>query len=164
VSGNETFGTAPGRPSVSPEGIVIQGVTEVDVETLAAAVSWLDGLRSYVQTHLIPDAGKLTITKDDADLWFGGLDSAPQVSGLHSTYVKTAIESYRSVAQTLDAASRATASIVKNYKDVEHNNTVTARNIDAAFAVDPTTGAPPTSSQSTGTTAGTPVQSNQGGF
>ena len=150
MGGNESFGSAPTGPYTTPDGIVQQGVTEVDVETLASAVAWLDGLKSYIQTHLIPDCAKMTITKDESDLWFGGLDSTNQVSGLHSTYVKSAIESYRSMAQSLDAAARATADIVKNYKDVEHNNTLTAQNIDAEFASATGGSGPPVPAQSTG--------------
>jgi hypothetical protein len=134
VAGNQYFGSAPSGPYTTPEGIVQQGVTEVDVETLASAVAWLDGLKSYIQTHLIPDCSRMTITKDDTDLWFGGLDSAGQVATLHTTYVNSAIDSYRSIQHSLDVAARATSDIVKNYKDVEQNNTVTAQNIDSSFA------------------------------
>ena len=145
-----------GEPYVSPDGIVQQGVTEIDVDSLASAAGWLDGLRSYIQTHLIPDTATMTITKDMSDLYFGLLDSSGQVAGVHSSYVKTAIESYRTVAQSLYAASQATADIVKNYKDVERSNAVTAQNIDAAFAAAAGTagsspgGVPPATTTSTG--------------
>jgi hypothetical protein len=33
-----------GGPHVSPDGIVDQGVTEIDVESVSTAVDWLDGL------------------------------------------------------------------------------------------------------------------------
>lgn len=165
---HQYFGTAPGQPYVSPDGIVDQGVTEVDVDSVANAVSWLDGLKSYVQTHLIPDTAKMTITQGDTELWFGGLDSTSQVAGLHSTYVKAMIDSYRAIAESLDTASRVTAEIVKNYKDVEHNNTLTATNIDAAWASaasnDSSTAPGADPPPSTGTTAGDHVDAKRGSF
>jgi hypothetical protein len=134
VSGDSYFGTAPNSSYVSPEGIAQRAVTEVDVESLESATGWLDGLKSYIETHLVPDTNKMTITQGDSELWFGGLDSATKVSMLHTSYVDTVLKSYRTMAQSLDAASRATAYIVKNYRDVEHNTVLTAKNIDTAFA------------------------------
>ena len=167
---HQYFGTAPGHPYVSPDGIVEQGVTEIDVDSVATAVSWLDGLKSYVQTHLVPDTAKMIITQSDTELWFGGLDSTSQVAGLHSTYVKAMIDSYRAIADSLGTASRVTAEIVKNYKDVEHNNTLTATNIDAAWASaasnDSSTapGADPPPSTGASTTAGDNVDAKRGSF
>jgi hypothetical protein len=112
----------------------------------------------------------MTITQGDTELWFGGLDSTSQVAGLHSTYVKTMIDSYRAIAESLDTASRVTAEIVKNYKDVEHNNTLTATNIDAAWASaasnDSSTapGADPPPSTGASTTAGDNVDAKRGSF
>ena len=76
-----TFGTAPGGAYVSSEGIVQQGVTEVDVESVASAVTWLDGLKSYIQTRLIPDTGKMMITQGDTQVWFGWLEQHEQGRG-----------------------------------------------------------------------------------
>ena len=135
MSGESYFGTAPVSGSyVSPEGIALSAVTEVDVESLESASGWLDGLKSYIETHLVPDANKMTITQGDSELWFGGLDSAMKVSTLHSTYVDAVMKSYQTIAKSLDAASRATADIVQNYRDVEHNAKLTATNIETAFA------------------------------
>src|SRR5213082_1318941 len=112
MSGDDDYTLADNKPTTA-DGIDQRGVTtNVHIESVAKAVDWLDGLKHYIQDRLIPDVGKMTLTKGDADLWFGGLDSAPEVTTKHSSYVKAVIQSYRGVAQALDTASRATRTIV----------------------------------------------------
>jgi hypothetical protein len=115
--------------------------TEVDIDSLAQAVAWLDGLKNYIQDRLLPETAKLLLTGGQTTQIFGELQSTgtgqtggPGVADKHHAYVDATISSCKSVAQSLQAASRATQNIVKNYKDVEHNNAVTARTIEGAFA------------------------------
>jgi hypothetical protein len=158
--GGYTLGAA--QQCTAPDLITSQGVvTEVDIESVAAAAPWLDGLKHYIQERLIPDVGKMAITNDDIELLFGGLSSASEVAQKHMAYVRTAIQSYRDIAESLDATSRVTEKIVKNYKDVEHSNAITVQNIDAAFASEPGSGG---STAGTSTSTSTSGGSNQGSF
>jgi hypothetical protein len=152
-------GYSEGRQRLqTADGIAERGVvTEVDIQSVAAAVPWLQGLKDYVQERLIPDTAKMVVTKDQIDLNFGKFGSASPVGEKHQTYLHTVIDSYRSIAQSLDAAVRATQDIVKNYKDVEHNNALTAKNIDAAFA------SSSSGSSGSSTSSGPPTQQTSGG-
>jgi hypothetical protein len=154
VSGDEyTLGQTQ---YTTQDGIAAQGVvTHIDIESINAAIPWLDGLKQYIQDHLVPDVGKMTITNDDFTILFGQLSSSGDVAGKHSSYVTAAIQTYQAIAQSLDAASRATADIVKNYKDVEHNNTVTAQQIEQAFASEASPGSAPSGTAPTTQTAST---------
>ncbi|MDT5024547.1 MAG: hypothetical protein QOE61_973 [Micromonosporaceae bacterium] len=156
-------GYSEGRQRLqTADGIAERGVvTEVDIQSVAAAVPWLQGLKDYVQERLIPDTAKMVVTKDQIDLNFGKFGSASPVGEKHQTYLHTVIDSYRSIAQSLDAAVRATQDIVKNYKDVEHNNALTAKNIDAAFASSSSGSSGPPTQQTSG---GQQTSSTQGSY
>lgn len=145
---------------ITPQGVV----TEVDIESVAAAAPWLDGLNNYIQDHLIPDVGKMMVSSDDIPIWFGGLSSAQDVAGKHTSYVRAALTSYRNIAHSLSVASQATTDIVNNYKDVEHNNTVTAQNIDTAFASESGSGGSSTTSTATTSTTTGSDTSSQGSY
>jgi hypothetical protein len=107
--------------------------TQVDIKSLEGAIPWLEGLKQYVQDHLIMQTGAMSLTKNQGDLYFGGVDSAQLVYNKHNRYVDTVIASYRDIAHALDAAVKATESIVKNYKDAEHNNTLNVQAVEKAF-------------------------------
>jgi hypothetical protein len=131
--------------------------TQVDIASVAGAVPWLEGLKKYVQEHLVPRTGSMTLSKNIGDLYFGGVSSAPGVYHKHNDYVKKVMDSYRDVARALDVAIDATNSIVKNYKDVEHNNAVNVAAVEKAFAGDDSGGG------TTTTTAGSPANSSTSG-
>jgi hypothetical protein len=107
--------------------------TEVDVDTLAEAIPWLDSLKKYVETTLTNQVVAMLLTGNQAGVIFGGFEGAGSVSSKHKTYVQNAAHSYRNIAQQLDVAVRATQDIVKNYKDAEHNNSLTIQKIDTTF-------------------------------
>ncbi|WP_433207175.1 hypothetical protein ACQP00_40860 [Dactylosporangium sp. CS-047395] len=123
--------------------------TQVDIKSLEGAIPWLEGLKQYVQDHLIMQTGAMSLTQNQGDLYFGGVDSSKLVWGKHNRYVDTVIESYRDIAHALDAAVKATESIVKNYKDAEHNNTLNVQAVEKAF----TEGSQGSGSSGTSTTA-----------
>jgi hypothetical protein len=150
VSGND--GVEGFLAPVQPD----KGVpTQVDITSLEGAAPWLEGLKQYVQDHLITATGTMHLTKNYGDLYFGGVDSAPLVYNKHNNYVKAVIESYRDVARALGVAAEATKSIAQNYRDAEHNNALDVAAVEKAF-----------SGESTGTTTtgSTGDPSTQGSF
>ena len=108
--------------------------TQVDITSLESAVAWLESLKSYVQDHLIVATGAMNLSDNYGKLYFGGVESAPAVYGKHNGYVKMVINSYRDIAQALGIAAEATKSIVQNYKDAEHNNSLDVAAVEKAFA------------------------------
>ncbi len=108
--------------------------TKVDIHSLKAVIPWLTGLKEYLQQHTIPDLGSMVVTKDQGEIWFSKLPSATAISTKHSTYLKTAVQSYQGIIQSLDVAIRATQSIIDNYQNAEHNNKVSIAVVDKAFA------------------------------
>ena len=88
------------------------------------------------------------------------------VSNPPPAYLRDVVASYESVAHSLDQAVKATQDIIKNYRDVEHNNTVNAADVDKSFAAG---GSPSASTAASGaftTSASTGQQtgSTQGGY
>lgn len=108
--------------------------TEVDVDTLAEAIPWLDSLQKYVATTLTNQVVAMLKTSNQAGVIFGGFDGSRAVSAKHDQYVRMAVDSFRNIAHSLDIATRATQDIVKNYKDAEHNNKLTVAKVDTTFA------------------------------
>jgi hypothetical protein len=108
--------------------------TEVDIDTLALAIPWLEGLKIYLQTTLMREVVRMAVTDQQSKVVFGTFGSASAVAGKHERYVESAVNSYRAIAKSLDVASRATKDIVQNYKDAEHNNSLTVQKVDTTFA------------------------------
>jgi hypothetical protein len=123
--------------------------THVDIKSLQDAIPRLEYLKHYLQTTLIPYVGKMYLSKNYGDLFFGGLDSAPTVYNKHNGYVKAAVDSYRDIAHALDIAAEATKSIVQNYKDAEHNTSLNVAAVEKAFT-DNTGGGTTTTTSSSG--------------
>ncbi|MDT4995706.1 MAG: hypothetical protein QOH97_5598 [Actinoplanes sp.] len=126
------------------------GPTEVDVDTLALAIPWLEGLKTYLQTTLRKEVVRMAVTDQQSKVIFGTFGSASAVAGKHERYVESAVNSYRAIAKSLDVASRATKDIVQNYKDAEHNNLLTVQKVDTTFASESSPG----HSSGSATTAG----------
>jgi hypothetical protein len=126
------------------------GPTEVDVDTLALAIPWLEGLKTYLQTTLMKEVVRMAVTDQQSKVIFGTFGSASAVAGKHERYVESAVNSYRAIAKSLDVASRATKDIVQNYKDAEHNNLLTVQKVDTTFASESSPG----HSSGSATTAG----------
>jgi hypothetical protein len=153
------------KQGTTADGITTQGVTtHVDIPSLEQAVPWLEGLNHYIQDHLIQDVGKMALSGEQSKLYFGDLDSAQGLASKHKQYVDTVVNSYRDVAKSLDAASQATKDIVKNYKDAEHNNALTAAEVDKSFSNTSGSGTSGSSTtQPAGTTQTSSTQTNNGG-
>jgi len=160
----------PGKQQLTtPDGIVEQGVkTQVDLDSVAQTAPWLQGLKDYVEQRLIPDAATMVLTNDLQDLYFGKVDGAKKVGTKHSSYLQAVVDSYRSVADSLGTAVKATNDIVKNYKDVEHNNTLNVAGVDKTFTDDSSGGSSASSGQSTSSTGqgstGQQTSGDQGSF
>jgi len=151
--GNGQLRAVRRQPS-TPSGVP----TEVDIDSLAATIPWLEGLKNYVQTTLMNEVARMAITGNQATVIFGDFQGAKAVSGKHLTYMRSAIESYRAIAKSLDVATRATKDIVQNYKDAEHNNSLTMQKVDTTFATQSAPGhassSPAASTSTTGTDNG----------
>jgi hypothetical protein len=132
--------------------------TQVDIASLEGAVPWLEGLKKYMQDHLLQDLAKMKLSKNTGDLYFGGVDSAGAIYGKHNQYVTAVLETYRDVIRALDVAADATGSIVKNYKNAEHNNALNVAAVEKAFSNDSGGGG------STVPTSGNTSGATQGGF
>jgi hypothetical protein len=153
-----------GQPTkTTNDGITQAGVTtKVDVDSLESVVPWLQGLRDYIQDRLIPDSAKMALTDDLSKLYFGDVGSTGSVAATHGRYLQGVVDGYRAVAQSLDAAVTATQDIVKNYRDAEHNNQLTAAAVDKSFASGSPSGSATGGSSTAGSTT-TPTSSTQPG-
>jgi hypothetical protein len=126
----EIVGTWVDAPTGPPPGVP----TQVDIDTLAETVPWLDSLKKYVQGTLLDQVIAMNDYTYDATTVFGGFAGATAIAGKQKAYMQNAINSYRNIAKSLDVAVRVTQDIVKNYKDAEHNNSLSVQKIESIFA------------------------------
>jgi len=125
-----------------------QPATSVDLGQLEQAVSWLEQIKQFIETHCmgampaINEAlGAATnIDMSDVDYQFnrqatvfGGFYSAYGMQATHDGIYRGVNESLQDLAEHLGTAAQAVRTIMENYRLVEERNIAMGANIERAL-------------------------------
>jgi hypothetical protein len=124
-------------------------VTHVDIPSLEAEVTRLEGLRDYVAKTLIPHLGTVATTIKSGNVAFGSFAQGQTAATKHDSYFQAVVQSYANVVKQLDDDVQATKTIIDKYKTAETRNAANVTDIEKIFH-----GADPSSSSSSSSTSG----------